>query len=145
MSLITASFFSDALLADETVTGIVGDRITSTGLTYDEEDTWPVPYIIISYRGFVNDSETKDDAGESDNDRDTVEVLCVAPTCDELAVLVSAVRTAIRDAFRNGTVDTQSNGFEIQDYRITGSGASIDPDKPCQFMTLNYVCDVYNL
>lgn len=141
MSLAADSFFFRALSQSDAVTDLVGNRIANPGLTYDEEDTMKVPYIIVMLDEVVNDSDTKDDVGESMNDRATVSIQVVADDRPLLAALARTVRSVILQAFRDGSVNTSSQGFTLDDYNFSAGQVEIDPDKACCSQTLRYVCD----
>lgn len=143
MSLSTDRFFYQALTADTDVTAIVGTRIANPALTYEQEDKWPLPYMVIALEGVQNGNGTKDEVGESDEDTSTVSVLCVAANRDALATLAQTARTAIRTAFEEMS-GWATLGFEIMDYQFNADGVQLDPDKPCVYQTLRYVCDVQN-
>jgi hypothetical protein len=144
MSLSTDRFFFKALTSDSNVAAAVGTRIANPALTYEQEDKWSLPYLVIMLEGVVNQPETKDERGESDDDTANVSILCVASTRDALSALTETVRTAVRDAYREEQ-DWDAMGFEIKDYQFSAENVQLDPDKPCVFQTLRYACDVQNL
>lgn len=140
MGLITDKFFWQALRDNNLVHALVGDRIANPALTYEQEDKWQLPYIVIGLEGVQNGTGSKDEVGEADEDSATVSVLCVAENRDRLATLTTKARAAIRDAYT--TCDWDSIGFEIMDYQMSADGISLDPERPCCYQTLRYVCEV---
>ena len=144
MSLSTDQFFYEALRNSSDVTEIVGGRIANPALTYEQEDKWTAPYLIIELKSVSNQKGTKDDVGESDEDSATVDVFCLASTRDQLSSVTEIVRKTIRNAFKDEE-GWDTMGFEITDYQFSAGEILLDPDKPAVYQTLRYVCDVQNL
>jgi len=142
MSLITDLFFYNALKADDDIMEETEGRIFNTARNEEDENEDKLPYIIITYDGMQNDQGTKDSTGESDIDRDTISVLCVAEDREDLADLMEMVRPCIKDAMEDQ--DATEQGFIIDDYSLTASAIECDPSRPCHFQTLTYQCETNN-
>ena len=71
MSLITDKVFFNALMSNQSLVLKVGSRIENTSIPVpdDQLDNEPVPYIIITFDGLMNDESTKDSSFEGDNDK----------------------------------------------------------------------------
>lgn len=154
MSMMTDRFFYEALIADATIVSMVGTqdednvyhyRIANPALTYEQEDKWGLPYLIIGLESVANGEGTKDDIGESLVDTDAVTIMAVASTREELATLTTAVRNAIRTAFEGDTISTSSWGFEISDYTFSAGAVTLDPMKICTYQQLKWDVENYRV
>ena len=135
MSLLTDKFFYNALVASEDITAMVDDRIYNPARSNTEEDEDRIPYIIVKFDGLQNNSETKDDGVEGDEDMVNISILCVSGDCDSLGDLTEAVRQQCKIYWEAGT-DEQTP----IDWNFSASEVEYDPDKPCCYQLLRYNC-----
>lgn len=149
MSLLTDIAFISALQQDEVLLGMLqaGDVYnTSIALPDENLDNAPLPYIIVSYDGMVNDQQTKDDLeGPTDTVDVTIEI--AAKTRRELGIIAARVRKTVHDFFSqkwDGTIDDDLAELIPDDYQLTASGVQYDSLKPCYWQTLGYQCDTKN-
>jgi hypothetical protein len=137
MSLLTDKFFYSALTQSEDVTAIVDDRIFNPARTTVDEDEDKIPYIIITFEGLQNNADTKDDGVEGDEDRVTVNILCVHEDCDALGDMTELVRQTLCDYWDTHRCDP----LTPITWQFSASRVEYDPDKPCCYQTLIYQCD----
>lgn len=145
MSLQTDRVFFDALKANSELMEAVSERIYNTAIPLPDERAAnvPAPYVIISFDGFSNGQNTKDDY-ESRIDNISVSILIVATTRDQLGELVDTIRTTIKEYVEDAN-ETDPNYSEIPyDYQLSGSQVAYDPDKNARYITLTYACSVKN-
>lgn len=149
MSLLTDIAFISALRQDVVLLGMLqaGDVYnTSIALPDENLDNAPLPYIIVSYDGMVNDQQTKDDLeGPTDTVDVTIEI--AAKTRRDLGIIAARVRKTVHDFFSekwNGTIDDDLAELIPDDYQLTASGVQYDSLKPCYWQTLGYQCDTKN-
>lgn len=140
MSLHTDSIFIAAIKADDTLMGTIGNRLYGTAIPMPDEDAdnTPVPYIIVTFDGLVNDQDTKDNPYEGELDNVTIGVEIVAQTLSALHQLSQQVRRAIYSYF-NTNEDTG-----ILDYQFSAGVIQYDSLKPCYWHTFSYRCSVVN-
>ena len=135
MSLTTDIFFYHAIKDCDEIYDIVDGRIFNPARATADEEEDKVPYIIISFDGLQNISESKDDVeGEEDNVQ--ISILCVSNDRDSLGELTEIVRKQVRDYY-NANI---GNGEAPEDWHFEASQVSFDPDKPCCYQTLIYQC-----
>lgn len=144
MSLITDKVFYNALRSNAELTATVGGRIYSTAIPVPDDDlaNEPLPYLIISFDGLQNEGHTKDNSFEGDNDKVTISIEIAAESRDALGEITESVRQTIIEYFE----DTDSHAWDDyqyvpDEYDFTASGIQYDPDKPCYWQVLQYVCD----
>ena len=87
----------DAIKADADIMAAIGNRVVSTCFEVPptEDDNTPLPNIIITDDGFVNQLTTKDMLWEAAEDRVRVSVDIAASSPNEVKQLVRMVRRAI--------------------------------------------------
>lgn len=147
MSLSTDKFFAKSLRASDVIVDAVDGRIFNTSREEIDEEEDKIPYIIISHDGTQNEADDKDTWGEGDSDIDTISVLVVERSREELAELAEGVRKVLQTALEAqwGTPD-ESMGFVISGYEFSGSRVEMDIDpKTCYYQTLTYRCSTYNI
>lgn len=147
MSMQTERIFCKALEDSPSVTAMVGDRIWPIAIpgTDEEAENIDLPYLVVTYGGFQNESVTKDNPYDGDEDRVQVGVIIAAESADELWHLADRVRNAIDDWMQS--YEAPELGEDLSPhiptgYSITGSEKSLDWMRPCYVMTLNYSCEV---
>lgn len=137
MSLCTDKFFYSAIAKSQAVQDATGGRIYNTAddSVENEEDTL-TPYIIIANNGGQNQTESKDDVGESDTDTDNISIEIAATSREQLADIAKAVRKAVKAEFADTVEDSM-----IYDYTFSYGPVNFDEWKPCYWQTLNYQCE----
>ena len=114
---------------------------TAIALPDEEADNAPVPYIIVSFNGLVNQDFTKDNQFEGMTDAVTIGITIAARTREELADLAIEARHTIVEylqAQRPGDEDYELVPREIQ---LQAQGVQYDSLKPCYWQELTYQCD----
>ena len=144
MSLQTDIIFVAAIKSDAAILGQLkaGDVYNTTIALPDEEVlNAPVPYIIVSYDGMQNDSQTKDNSYEGDTDNVQIGIEIAAKTRKQLGELATQIRETVSDFFENLPDDDPDFDLVPLNYNLTAQGVSYDSDKPCYWQVLNYQCD----
>ena len=144
MSLITDIIFVRALRSNRELMAALpaGDVYNTTIAEPDEEVlNAPVPYIIVSYDGMQNDSQTKDDSYEGDTDNVQIGIEIAAKTRKQLGELATQIRETVSDFFENLPDDDPDFDLVPLNYNLTAQGVNYDSDKPCYWQVLNYQCD----
>ena len=146
MSLQTDIIFVKALRSNAELIGQLpaGDVYnTAIALPDEEAENAPLPYIIVSFDGLNNQDTTKDDAFESESDSVQIGITICAGEREELGEMAVAVRTTIREYFREHYGDTTDEDFVLipDDIRLNAQGVQYDSMKPCFWQVLNYQCD----
>ena len=129
----------DAIRADATLMEAIGNRVVSTcfEIPPTDEDNTPLPNIIITFDGFQNLEDTKDDLWEGSDDRVQVGVDVAASSPDEVKQIVRKVRKAVETYI--GTLYTQGEVIpELES--LSSDGIAWDWMKPCYYQRLNYQC-----
>lgn len=135
--LDTDSFLVSAIKADSRLNDAIDGNIFPTAVPVPDEDldNVPLPYVIVTYDGMTQDTDTKDQSGyESDSDINTCRVEVVAESRESLAELISDARRAIRKFFEEGDGD----GLSVEDYTVSAGRVDYDPLKPCYYQDLTY-------
>lgn len=142
MSLQTDSVFIMALQADADIRAAVGGRIYGQAIPLPDEeaDNVPLPYIIVSFDGLVNDQRTKDDDLEGQEDRVTISVTVCAPSNESLHGLAGDIRVQLREYLTTPDEDDPDYGEFPLDYELTAGPMTYDPLKPSFWQKLTYVC-----
>lgn len=140
MGLNTDFFFVAGLRDSNAVQRLVQGRIFNTARSTEDERKDKVPYIIVSFDGLTNDSETKDDGVEGTEDRVTVSLLVVAHTRVQLAELAQAARDAMRAFFDSVDANDDAHQYAPKDWEFSAGQVQYDWTKPCCYQTLRYVC-----
>lgn len=142
MSLQTDSVLIKALQTDHELREKLGGRIYGQAIPMPDEDAdnVPVPYVIVSFDGLVNDQRTKDDDMEGQEDRVTLSVTVCAATNEGLHSLVEDVRLRLREYLTSP--DEEEAGYEVfpLDYEFSAGPMTYDALKPCYWQKLTYVC-----
>lgn len=146
MSLLVDSIFIKSLQANAALKKAVDGRIYGSAVPVPDKDLLnvPVPYIVVSFDGFQNSTEDKDDGTEGCEDTVQVGILVVAGTLPALHTLMESVRKVIREACASVTEDNPRYDDYPEDYTVTGSAIGYDPDKPCYYFKFTYNCVVFN-
>ena len=141
MSLATDTIFIQAIQSNPTLMGYLSEgsehpRLYGTAIPMPEEeaDNTPVPYIIVTFDGLVNDVTDKDNPYESDEDRVNISVEVTAKTLTELHGLTQTVRDTIYQYM-------MENKTDVDDYQMTAQAIQYDSLKPCYWQVLSYQCD----
>ena len=113
-------------------------------------DNVAMPYIIVNNDGGNNDTSSKDNDYESENDKVNISVRIVARNRKELDNLASTVRQTIHQYICD--MDDQLNagaepeGWELkpEDYTFSFSDVAYEMQKPSHYVMFYYQCDVTN-
>ena len=149
MSVLTGKVFYEALKQNEDVMRETGGRIYSTAIEVPpmDEDTTPLPYIILMANGGNNDQTSKDDfEGATDHVQIAAEI--AADGTDAVLDIANMVRAAIHDYFtavRSGEITSEFADLIPEDYVFSWDAVAWDWSKPCHFTTLHWACDTNNL
>lgn len=140
MSLATDSIFIAALSQSEDVMDLISGRLYGTAIPMPDEDADNVqaPYVIVTFNGLSNDSQTKDCPYEGDTDNVQIGIEVTADSLGQLHDLTQLIREVILDYMEN------LDDNPIADYQLSAQAIVYDPDKPAYWQVLNYQCDVYN-
>lgn len=144
MSLITDIIFVRALRSNsELMEALPAGDVYNTTIALPDEEVLnaPVPYIIVSYDGMQNDSQTKDDSYEGDTDNVQIGIEIAAKTRKQLGELATQIRETVSEFFENLPDDDPDFDLVPLNYNLTAQGVSYDSDKPCYWQVLNYQCD----
>lgn len=114
---------------------------TAIALPEPEAENAPLPYIIVSFDGLVNDQTTKD-SFEGDTDTVTIGIEVAASTRKELFDLTQAVRSTVLAFFEDLPEDDTDIGEAPMDYQLSATAVNYDDLKPCYWQRLSYQCDV---
>lgn len=143
MSLLTDIIFVKALQSNTTLLGklAAGDVYnTSIALPDQDLDNAPIPYVIVSFDGLVNDQSTKDTfEGETDTVQISVEI--AAKNRKQLGELATLVRRTIREYFSEVDEDSEDADLVPYDYQFSADRVQYDPLKPCHWQILRWQCD----
>lgn len=143
MSLLTDIIFVKALQSNTTLLGklAAGDVYnTSIALPDQDIDNAPIPYVIVSFDGMVNDQSTKDTfEGETDTVQISVEI--AAKNRKQLGELATQVRRTIREYFSELDEDSEDADLVPYDYQFSADRVQYDPLKPCHWQILRWQCD----
>ncbi len=129
----------DAICADAALMEAIGNRVVSTcfEIPPTDEDNTPLPNIIITFDGFQNLEDTKDDLWEGSDDRVQVGVDVAASSPDEVKQLIRSVRRAVNAYIYQMKEDDE----EVPHLEsLTSDGIQWDWMKPCYYQRLNYQC-----
>lgn len=114
---------------------------TAIALPEPEAENAPLPYIIVSFDGLVNDQTTKD-SFEGDTDTVTIGIEVAASTRKELFDITQAVRTTVLGFFEQLLEDDEDFAEAPLDYQLSATAVNYDDLKPCYWQRLSYQCDV---
>lgn len=114
---------------------------TAIALPEPEAENAPLPYIIVSFDGLVNDQATKD-SFEGDTDTVTIGIEVAASTRKELFDITQAVRTTVLGFFEQLLEDDEDFAEAPLDYQLSATAVNYDDLKPCYWQRLSYQCDV---
>ena len=140
-SLATDSIFIAALNADANLMQKIGGRLYSTAIPLPDEeaDNVPVPYIIVTFDGLNNDTQSKDDPYEGDYDSVQIGIEITAENREKLEELTQQVRDIVHSYFRSYAGDERD---AVEGYQLSAEPVQYDSMKPCFWQTLRYQCDV---
>jgi hypothetical protein len=140
MSLATDSIFIAALSQSEDVMEVISGRLYGTAIPMPDEDAdnVPAPYVIVSFNGLTNDSQTKDCPYEGDTDSVQIGIEVTADSLGQLHDLTQLIREVVLDYMEN------LDDNPVTDYQFSAQPIVYDPEKPCYWQVLNYQCEVYN-
>ena len=146
MSLLTDIIFVKAIRSNTDIISQLpaGDVYnTAIALPDEEAENAPLPYIIVSFDGLNNQDDTKDDAFESESDSVQIGITICTGEREELGEMAVAVRTTIREYFREHYGDNTDEDFALipNDITLSAQGVQYDSMKPCFWQVLNYQCD----
>lgn len=146
MSLLTDIIFVKAIRSNASLIAQLPDGDvynTAIALPDEEAENAEVPYIIVSFDGLNNQDTDKDDSFEAETDNVTIGITVAAKTRPELGELLTAVRTTIREYFREHYGDTTDEDYALipNDITLSAQGVQYDSMKPCFWQVLNYQCD----
>lgn len=146
MSLLTDIIFVKALRSNaELIERLPAGDVYNTAIALPDEEAEnaPLPYIIVSFDGLNNQDTTKDDAFESESDSVQIGITICTGEREELGEMAVAVRTTIREYFREHYGDTTDEDFALipNDITLNAQGVQYDSMKPCFWQVLNYQCD----
>lgn len=137
MSLITDKKFFDILRNDKRITAHVGQNIKNTVSVRSDSAIPPIPLILVSYQGMSERYETKDDGFDSSTDDVNIEILVAHESREKLGELIHLCRVAIGEYI----YEHPDEDLIPIDYKLTASGVSYDPLRPCYLQSLNYACE----
>ena len=129
----------DAIRADAVLMEAIGNRVVSTcfEVSPTEADNTPLPNIIVTDDGFQNQTGTKDNVWESDEDRVQAGVDVAAESPKEVRRLIRMVRRAIEQY----VVGLYTKGEDIPTLeQLSSSGIAWDWMRPCYYQQLTYQC-----
>lgn len=143
MSLITDKFFYDALCNNADLKEVTKGRIFNTARPEIDEDEDKIPYTIIQNMGTQEHNLTKD--GDT-TDHDTITILVVAETREDLGNITTLIRETIKDAIDAlDYEDGIESGYNLLDYTFSAGPIQYDGMKPCHFQELTWVCETENI
>ena len=125
----------DAIKADADIMAAVGNRVVSTcfEIPPTDEDNTPIPNIIITDDGLLNQQTTKDCVWEATEDSVTVGVDVAAASPQEVKRLIRKVRRAIESYITT----MYSQGEDIPELTsLTSDGLAWDWMKPCYYQCI---------
>lgn len=146
MSLLTDTIFVKALQADTELLAMLPAHDvynTSIALPDRDLDNAPLPYVIVTFDGLVNDQSTKD-SWEGDTDSVQVGIEVAAKTRSQLGQLAERIRHDVRTFFSSVADGDDLEASVPYDYQFTASDVYYDSWKPCYWQVLRYQCDVRN-
>ncbi len=139
MGLHTDSIFIAALAGNSALMETIGGRLYGTAIPLPDEDldNVPVPYVIVTYDGLVNEGLTKDDSFEGNTDTVTIGIEMTASTLDALHTLTESVRSIVSDYMAN-----YEGADGPMDYQFSAGRIEWDQMKPCYWQAFSYVCSI---
>ena len=125
----------EAIVADETLMGTIGGRVTSTcfEIPPDKLDNTDVPNIIITDDGFTNNVTTKDYVWEGGEDEVRVTVDIAGNSPEEVKQIMRRVRKAVETYM-------VSLAEKPELVSLTSGELAWDWMKPCYYKPLIYQC-----
>lgn len=129
----------DAIRADAALMEAIGGRVQSTcfEVSPTEADNTSLPNIIVTDDGFQNQTGTKDNVWESDEDRVQAGVDVAAESPKEVRRLIRMVRRAIEQY----VVGLYTKGEKIPTLeQLSSNGLAWDWMRPCYYQQLTYQC-----
>lgn len=146
MSLQTDIIFVKALKSNsELMESLPAHDVYNPAIRMPDKDAAnaSIPYIIVRYDGMQNQDETKDDDFEGGTDMVYICITLCAFSRAGLGEMAETVRSTIRDYFRAHRGDDSDADFELipDSMELTASDVRYDPEKPCVWQELTYICD----
>ena len=131
----------DAICADTALMEAIGSRVVSTCFEVPpaEADNTPLPNIIVTDDGFMNQNGTKDCVWESGEDRVQVTVDVAADSPKEVKRLIRMVRRAVENHI---ILMSATDGCIPELDSLSSNGIAWDWMKPCYYQQLSYQCTV---
>lgn len=131
----------DAICADTALMEAIGSRVVSTCFEVPpaEADNTPLPNIIVTDDGFLNQNGSKDCVWESGEDRVQVTVDVAADSPKEVKRLIRMVRRAVENHI---VLMSATDGCIPELDSISSNGIAWDWMKPCYYQQLSYQCTV---
>lgn len=143
MSLKTDALFIRAIRSDKPLMALIGNRLYGTAIPAPEEKAanTPTPYIIVTFDGLENQTQTKDtDDLEGSEDIVTIGIELTAPTLDKLHQLTLKVRSVVCDFLSHPDI-SDKDWYEFPDaYDLTAGAINYDSAKPCYWQIMTYRC-----
>lgn len=131
----------DAICADTALMEAIGSRVVSTCFEVPpaEADNTPLPNIIVTDDGFLNQNGSKDCVWESGEDRVQVTVDVAADSPKEVKRLIRMVRRAVENHI---VLMSATDGCIPELDSLSSNGIAWDWMKPCYYQQLSYQCTV---
>lgn len=146
MSLQTDRVFLAALQASSDITALVEDRIFPIAIPGSDEDVLntPLPNLVVTFEGMTNNTETKDNPYQGDEDKVNIGIEVAAESPDDLTDLAELVRQAVDSFVENydpGEGEEDLTPIIPTGYDFSATEKGYDWLRPCYYMKLNYMCD----
>lgn len=136
-------YFHKALSSSTKISEIFEGRIYNTGRSTFEEDEDRIPYLIVTYEGGETQDINSKELVVEDLDTARVSVLCVAEEREELASYIEEVEDTIAQSMNSKSFDEDEFNFGIDSATHSASPVQYDPEKPCYYQILTYICKTY--
>ena len=143
MSLQTDIIFAKALKSNtDLMTELPAGNVYNTAIALPDEeaDNAPVPYIIVSFNGLVNQDFTKDNQFEGRTDAVTIGITIAARTRAELADLAIKARQTIVNYLQAQCPGDEDYELVPAIIQLQAQGVQYDSLKPCYWQELTYQC-----
>lgn len=146
MSLQTDIIFTKALRSNAALMAMLPAKDvynTSIALPDVDADNAPTPYIIVTYDGMQEQDGTKDDVFHGGGDTVNIGIEIAAKTRPQLAAIASLVRSTIVEYFISHVHNPSDEDDRLipSQMHMNAQAVNYDPDKPCYWQVLQYICD----